>query len=299
MLPREQRYAAILFLALAALCWSTAGLFTRLIPLDAWTILFWRGAFGALLTGLCALCLDRRDRATAPRFQLGHGTILVWMTLGTLAFIPALKLTGVASVAIIHATTPLIAAGLAWIWLGEPIERITVVAGAVAAAGVAIMGSGRPIASDGLGMILAFGMAFSMAMTLVAFRRHRDVACWPVACLSNVLTAAVAAPFAHPVPIGTDALAWLMLFSLVQMTLGLGLFVLGTRRLPAAEAAVIGLIETPLAPFWVWLVFYEIPSVRTMIGGALVLTATATHLVLRRGRWRAAAAGADGRAGAP
>lgn len=48
-------YTGVLFLALAAICWSTAGLFTRLIAQDPWTILFWRGVFGALLTGACML----------------------------------------------------------------------------------------------------------------------------------------------------------------------------------------------------------------------------------------------------
>src|SRR5687767_11705216 len=94
----------VLFLALAALCWSTAGLFTRLIALDPWTILFWRGVFGAFLTGACTLCLAGGDVGAAVRFRRGHWSILLWMTLGTLAFIPALALTSVASVAIIYAT---------------------------------------------------------------------------------------------------------------------------------------------------------------------------------------------------
>jgi drug/metabolite transporter (DMT)-like permease len=144
-------YTGILFVALAAGCWSTAGLFTRLIALDPWTILFWRGVFGAVLTGACALTLSGGDPAAFGRFRRGHGSILFWMTLGTLAFIPALALTSVASVAILYATTPLIVAGLSRIWLGERIRVGTVGAGAVATGGVAAMGAdgGGDVSSAG------------------------------------------------------------------------------------------------------------------------------------------------------
>lgn len=272
-------YTGILFLTLAAICWSTAGLFTRLIALDPWTILFWRGVFGALLTGACTLWLSGGDPAAVIRFRRGHWSILIWMTLGTLAFIPALALTSVASVAIIYATTPLIVAGLSRIWLGERVRAVTVLAGLIAAGGVAVMGSDLGADISSAGLALAFAMAFSMAMTTVALRKHPEAGCWPIGCLSNALTIAVSAFLAQPLAVTPPDLVYLLLFGLVQMTLGLGLFVIGTRRLPAAEAAIIGLVEAPLAPLWVWLALDEAPSGRTMIGGALVLAAAAGHIL--------------------
>lgn len=304
MKPMPQPSRGILFLLLAALCWSTAGFFTRLIALDPWTILFWRGAFGAVMTGACALYMSAGTPATAVRFRRAHWPILFWMTLGTLAFIPALALTSVASVAIIYATMPLIVAGLARIWLGERVRAITIAAGLIAIGGVAVMGSDRAAAISGAGLALAFAMAFSMAMTTVAFRKHPDAGCWPIGCLSNVLTAVLSLFLAQPFAVSPPDLLYLLLFSLVQMTLGLGLFVMGTRRIAAADAALVGLIEAPLAPLWVWLAFDETPSGRTLAGGALVLAAAASHVLAHhivaghiaasRER-RAIAAGASGR----
>jgi drug/metabolite transporter (DMT)-like permease len=141
------------------------------------------------------------------------------------------------------------------------------------------MGSDRGADTSGAGLALAFAMAFSMAMTTVAFRKHRDAGCWPIGCLSNALTAILSAFLAQPLVITPPDLIYLLLFALVQMTLGLGLFVMGTRRLPAADAAVIGLIEAPLAPLWVWFAFDETPSGGTIIGGALVLAAAASHIM--------------------
>ena len=299
MNPPLQPSTGVLLLFLSAICWSTAGLFTRLIDLDPWTILFWRGLFGAVLTGACALWVRRSDPGTVARFRWRHWPILLWMTLGTLAFIPALALTSVASVAILWATTPLLVAGLSRIWLGERVRAVTVLAGLVAVAGVAIMGSERASDTSKIGMLLAFAMAFSMAMTIVAFRKHRDAGCWPVGCLSNALTAGVTLFLAQPVAVTPADLGFLLLFALVQMTLGLGLFVMGTRRMPAADGAVIGLIEAPLAPFWVWLAFQEIPSDATLAGGALVLAAAAGHVLLARERGAPAIGASDGGSIAP
>lgn len=284
MKPPGQPSIGVLLLVLSAVCWSTAGLFTRLIALDPWTILFWRGLFGAVLTGACALWVSRDDLDMVARFRWRHWPILLWMTLGTLAFIPALALTSVASVAILWATTPMMVAGLSRLWLGERVRAMTLLAGLVAIAGVAIMGSEPASDTGGIGLLLAFAMAFSMAMTIVAFRKHPDAGCWPVGCLSNAVTACVTVFPAQPLAAAPADLGFLLLFALVQMTLGLGLFVMGTRRLPAADAAIIGLLEAPLAPLWVWLAFQETPSDGTLAGGALVLAAAAGHVLLARER---------------
>ncbi len=294
MNPPLQPSVGALLLIFSAICWSTAGLFTRLIALDPWTILFWRGLFGALLTGACALWVSRNDPGMVARFRWDHWPILLWMTLGTLAFIPALTLTSVASVAVLWATTPLLVAGLARIWLGERVRAVTVLAGLIAIAGVAIMGSERASDTSKVGLLLAFAMAFSMAMTTVAFRKHRDAGCWPIGCLSNALTACATVFLAQPFTVTPADLGFLLLFGLVQMTLGLGLFVMGTRRMQAADGAVLGLIEAPLAPFWVWLAFRETPSDGTLAGGALVLAAAAGHVLLGRDR-RATDTGASDR----
>jgi drug/metabolite transporter (DMT)-like permease len=176
-----------------------------------------------------------------------------------------------------------------------------VLAGLIATGGVAVMGSDRTADISSAGLALAFTMAFSMAMTTLAFRKHPDAGCWPVGCLSNALTATLSVFLAQPFAVAPPDLAYLLLFSLVQMTLGLGLFVMGTRQLPAADAAIIGLIEAPLAPLWVWLAFAEAPSGGTMIGGALVLAAAAGHImtghiVARRDRHAAGSSSSGGRA---
>ncbi len=77
----------------------------------------------------------------------------------------------------------------------------------------------------------------------------------------------------------TSELLLLALFGLVNSAIGLALFTLGARLLPAIETALIGSLDAPLAPLWVWLVYNETPSGSTMIGGVIVFVAVAAHLI--------------------
>src|SRR5262245_5852666 len=200
-------------------------------------------------------------------------------TLGMIAFIPALQLTSVSNVAIIIATGPFATAALAWIWLRERPRWQTLVAMAVAFCGIVIIVGGAGGRSDIIGIALAcFMMAVIAAMTVVV-RRHKGTPMVAAAALSNFLGSVVSVPFADGITSVTSAqLLTLAMFGVFQVGLGLSLFMLGSRYLPSGQAALIGTIETPLMPFWIWLAFQEIPTARALIGGAIVMAAVVADI---------------------
>jgi len=55
--------------------------------------------------------------------------------------------------------------------------------------------------------------------------------------------------------------------------------------LPAIETALIGALDAPLAPVWVWLCFAETPSVETLIGGTIVFAAVIAHIAQQNGQF--------------
>jgi len=57
------------------------------------------------------------------------------------------------------------------------------------------------------------------------------------------------------------------------------MFFLGSRLLPSGQAALISTLETPLMPFWIWLAFAEVPTLRVLLGGALVMGAVIADIV--------------------
>jgi drug/metabolite transporter (DMT)-like permease len=277
----SQRRRGIALVVAAAVAWSTAPFFTRLLHLDSWTILFWRGLFGGgLIAALLVLMQGRaglRDLVTIGK----NGWLVASLsTLGMVSFIPALQLTSVSNVAIIIATGPFVAAVLAWIWLGEAARSRTLLASLVALCGVVIIVGDARAGADILGIGLACLMTLAIAAMTVAVRRHRGTPMVAAAALSNLLGSLVSIPFAHGISgvTGTDLFV-LAMFGFFQVALGLTLFVLGSRLLPSGRASLIATLETPLMPFWIWLAFQEVPTLRALLGGALVMGAVVADII--------------------
>ena len=269
----------MLLVTASAIAWSTAGLFTRLIPLDVWTLLLWRGGFGALgLLIFMVLHQGRRGLASFADLGVAGWAFVVVGTIGMVCFITSLRLTSVAHTSIIYATVPLVAAALAWWAMHEKPSTSAMIASLAALLGVAIMvglGADGSLAGD----LLAFGMTVCMATIMVIARRYLGIPMLAAVCLSVLLSALVAAPFAQwGLPSGEHVLL-LALFGLVNTALGTALFAIGSRRLPASETALIGALDAPLAPIWVLLVFGELPSGTTLVGGAIVFMAILAHMV--------------------
>jgi drug/metabolite transporter (DMT)-like permease len=281
---RSQHRLGIALVVAAAIAWSTAPFFTRLLPFDSWTILFWRGLFGgALIAVMLVLMQGRRGLRDLTGMGRNGWLVASLSTMGMVAFIPALQLTSVSNVAIIIATGPFVAAAFAWLWLGEAARWQTMLASLVALCGVAIIVGDARANADILGLALACFMTVAIAAMTVTVRRHRDTPMVAAAALSNFLGSIVSIPFAHGIAsVAATDLVVLAMFGFFQVALGLTLFVLGSRLLPSGQATLIATLETPLMPFWVWLAFQEVPASRALVGGALVMGAVVADIASDR-----------------
>jgi drug/metabolite transporter (DMT)-like permease len=278
----QQRRAGTALVIAAAVAWSTAPFFTRLLHFDSWTILFWRGLFGGGFIWLFLIVTQGR-RGVRDLVAMGaHGWLVACLsTIGMVAFIPALQLTSVANVAIFVAAQPFAAAAIAWIWLREVASPRTLLAMLVAFVGIVVIVSGAAGGADYGGIALACLMLLAIATMTVAIRRHRETSMVAAAAMSNFLGSLISIPFARDIGAITPAdLMVFALFGFFQVGMGLTFFTLGSRLLPSGQASLIATLETPLMPFWVWLAFQEVPSTRALVGGALVLGAVIADIVV-------------------
>jgi drug/metabolite transporter (DMT)-like permease len=260
------------FVALAALAWSSAGLIQRELSVGTATQVAGRALFAAL--GLIAYIAIVERGGTARAFRaVGRVGVVVaaLLALSSASFLVALNHAPVASVLFMQALAPLVAAGFATL-LGEPVAPRTWLAMAVAIAGVALMvgGPGRP---SPLGLALSALMTVSFALTLVLTRHRRDVSMAPATFLSQVAVLVLAAPFTHPAEAGGTDVVLLATLGVCQIGLGFVLLTIGGRLIPAGEVALITLLEVVLGPLWVWAFLSEQPSAATLAGGAIVLVA--------------------------
>ena len=264
--------------AAAALCWSSGGLFTRLITTDPWTTVFWRSVFCAAFL-FAAIAIAQRGQLAAVVRQTGWPVVLMAACFATAStcFIMALARTSVANTLVIQSLAPFIAGLGGWLCLGERVRRRTWVAMGAALVGTVVMLWGSAGASSRMGDVLALTTATAFAAAIVIVRWHRTVPMPAAAALAAALAGAIAAAQAHPSSASAGDLALLALFGIGQLGVGLLLFIAGARLIPVAEASLIAVLESVLGPVWVWLAVGERPGAYSLIGGAVILSALVAH----------------------
>lgn len=281
MTAAEQKHHRIglALCALAALSWSSAGIFTRVIGADLMTMLFWRGLASGSAVFLLFFLIERGGAFAILRsLRWPALAVALLSAAGMITGIGSMRFTSVADVMVIYATVPFMTAGLAYVFIGEKPSRSTLLASVVALAGVGIMLWGAEWGGNIIGNGLAVLMTFSMASFTVIMRRHREVAMLPAMGASAWICAFACVWFAQPLGISSRDLALTLLFGVVQNAAGLAFYTFGSRRVPAAEATLIAALEVPFTPFWVFLFLNEVPALHTVMGGVVVLVALFAHI---------------------
>lgn len=287
--PASHRLGLILT-GMAALSWSSAGVFTRLISADLMTMLFWRGIFSGSAIFLVFLLIEKGG-AFRQFLRMGvPGLIVAVLSAGGMVTgIGSIRYGSVADAMVIYATVPFVTAGVAFLLIGERTSRSTIIASLVALAGVILMLLGSAL--DGswggslTGKVLAILMTLCMAIFSVIMRGHRDLPMLPAMALSAWLCSLFCLSWATPLQISQHDLLLCAAFGTCQNAAGLIFYTFGTKRIPAAEATLLAALEVPFTPFWVWLFMNETPATMTLVGDGIVLVALFSHILgeFRRG----------------
>ena len=201
--------------------------------------------------------------------------ITVLIASGVFASIYSMQNTTIANGCVINATGPFMTAVLAWLWFRERPGATTIICTVIAMAGVAVTVSGTMASGGGHlkgDLAMVYG-TFALAMTTVIMRRYRDTPMLESVAIACLVAAAFASFFAKPFAIPTGDMLLLGLFGIVTQGGGLGVYMMGARRLPSAQAALLTAAEMPMAPLWVWIFFNEMPANETFVGAALVAAA--------------------------
>jgi drug/metabolite transporter (DMT)-like permease len=278
---RRRGQAAIIVSAIAL---SSAGVLQRELTLDVTTQIAGRAVFAGVALLLYVAIAEPGSVVSAFR-SIGRAGIGVAasMAVASGCFIIALNHTTVARVLVLQAASPMLAALLARVALGERVSPRTWGAMLIALIGVLVM-VGGPGSGDMIGTGVSIIMAIGFAVAIVITRHRADVSMAPAVCLAQWMLVAVAGPFAHPSQIGGDDVVVLAGIGAGQMGIGMAMFTVGARLIPAAEVALLNLLEVVLGPVWVWLALSEQPDAATLIGGAIVLVAVVVQILGEAGR---------------
>lgn len=280
---RDERLGFLLVF-LSALCWSFGGAIARFLEVDdSWTVVFWRSSWAAAFLLGFMIWRDGVDGTLRLFRRMGLPGVAVacCFAIASTSFVVALGYTTVANILLMQAGVPLIAALIAFVLFRERVSTATWLAIGAVIVGVGIMvsdsltGNVNPV-GDGLAVLIATVFACATVIT----RRFAHVRMTPATCLGTIIAGTFAATQAGGFGVSATDMGFLFAFGALNLGLGLAFFATGARMIAAAYAALLGTFETLLGPVWVWLVHGEIPTGRTMLGGAIVFAALMVHIGL-------------------
>lgn len=272
---REMR-AAVLAVAGAAVLWSTGGLFIKLAPMPALAVAGGR----SLIAGVFYLLVLRPNLRTAR-----------WSTAAAYAgcivtFVAATKLTTAANAIFLQYTGPAYVLVLSPFLLEEPFRPLDAVCVLLSLLGMSLFFVGKVEAGQLTGNLLAIASGVFFALTIVLLRREAKTGTGDTIAsttLGNLIAAAATAYWAvRAAPeIGSlQGIGVLLYLGVVQLGLAYLLFSRGVRKVPAAEASLISMLEPVLNPVWVLIGFGERPGPWAVAGGAIVIAAVVARTLL-------------------
>ena len=258
---------------------STGGVLIRFLSVtDSWTVLFYRSIGFVCL--LLLVITVRHGKNTIGAFR-AVGRNGVWMALilgcGFSSYVFSMMLTTVANVSFIISAGPLSAAVFGWFLLRERVSLTTwlVIVGAVTGMGLMFadgLSSGRMT-----GNLVALLLPLTFGLMVVLIRRAGDMDMLPATCMAGVASGIAGLVFSDSLSVSSSDLALLLGLGVAQLGLGFMFITIGTRCIPAAEAALLSLSESILAPILAWLILVEVPTTLALTGGIIVLSCVATQ----------------------
>jgi drug/metabolite transporter (DMT)-like permease len=258
---------------------------------DAFQYLIWRSVAIIVVVEVIARG-RRRPSVTVQAFRSGWMMVLACgcLLLASVAFVYAVKTTTPANASFLSSVTPLVAVLISRVALGERLTRTTMVAVAVAFAGLCVTVAGDVEAGDPIGNVAAMLSSVGFAGYAVCVRSNplRD---WsPVMsgyavmmiALCSTVTAINGKSF---VPAAGDV-GYAMVHGGVFIVLGTVMFNVASRQIPAVAMAVFAQTEMLFVPVWALIVLSERPAALSVAGGMIIAAAIVGKAVID-GRGRA------------
>ena len=274
-------FNGVLLVLMAGVFWSTMGLGIRNIDdANVWQILCYRSvSLSIFLFIVISVRSNYKPFATIKKSGIagvigGFGLVLAFA-----GGIYAIQTTTVANAMFLFASAPFLAAIFGWVILRERVRKATWVATLVAMIGIAIMVIDGFALGKMTGNIMALLSAFGFAVFTIALRWRKLEDMLPAVFLAGifaiVISALVCLSKGYTLRLSLNDGSIAVAMGVFQVGLGLTIYTIGSKVVPAAELTLLSMTEVLLGPVWVWLFMGETASFYTLFGGSILLVAIA------------------------
>ena len=226
-----------------------------------------------------------------PLFQ--HVTAVGWpgifggilMGCANIFFLQALTNTTVANALFTISAIPFITAFLAFAFLREKLELITLLTMVFASIGITIMFSAGLDNGQMYGNTMALLTALVFSCFAIIVRKYRAIDMIPTLLLAGFISVLIGfiASFDNLQISLHDLLLCFLLGGILSGIANCG-FIIATRHLVAAEVTLYMFVEFALGPIWVWFFANETISATSLVGGLIIMLSVATRSIFQLAR---------------
>ncbi len=279
-LPALDQYTkGLLLTAIGGLTLTVDIPLIRLADGEPWSILLVRTGT-TFVAALIIWVVWRLVTPQAPQLIPGRAGLAVAALygLGSITFVTAVFNTSTANLVFILAFTTMFAALLSWLFLKERPRPATFLAMAAMVFGVIIIVYDSVGGGGLLGDVMALCSALLIASAITISRASgKDMGF--TALIGVVFPFLVAAAMVGNVGYAVGQPWWIIFNGAIVMPISFFCLATGPRYISGPEVAMFYLLETVLAPVWVWMIFAETPSRNSLIGGTILVVALVAHSV--------------------
>ena len=290
MQKNEIQRFAIPIVLFAGVLWSFGPYVVRQIDDAAsvpWQYLFTRGTVIFLILN-CYLFFTEGIQFYKNYLRIGLSGVLGGIGLGTamITFIWSITNTSAAITLLCLAAMPFITALLGFLFLKEQISFGVWMSIVVASIGVAIMAFGSVSLGSFTGLLFGLASAVGFSIFSVTLRWKKNTPKFTTVAIAGLFCVFVSLFILKSNDlniISTSKNESLFALHGTLVCLGLILYSIGSKFIPAADLTLLSLTEVVGGIFWVWLPILginEIPSANTIIGGFLILMAILYYSLL-------------------
>ena len=258
--------------SLGVLIMSLESLFIKFTSISSFLFSFYMGIF--MFISMASTLLFKEKNFVKNAIKSSYVVLIVCailMAVSNILFISAVKTTTVANVVIIFSTAALFSALFAYLFYKEKITKNIIIASFFMFVGLYIIFNDQLDIGSSEGNIYALLCTALFSIFFVLLSRYKEMDRVVLTALSGVALSVIAFFFCDDLAIDFKTLLIIMAMGLIISPFSRVLIGNGAIYISASEVSLLMIIETIMAPIWVWLFLNEIPSSSTFIGGSIII----------------------------
>lgn len=261
-LTEHQKGLAAIFIA--ALLWSTGGIFIKLISLNSLQLSALRSLFAAItFFVIFRNKLFKFNIATVVNALFYAGILIL--------FVIATKTTTAANAIFLQYTAPIYVLILEPLLLKTYFERYNFLTIVICFVGMLLFFMGELTPGHMNGNIIALLSGISFAAFLIGMRKNKPEYQYPTIFLGNIFITLISGFALFDAVFIYDDLLMVSFLGIFQIGIAYAIFSWGLKKVYAIEASLISMIEPVLNPVWVFIGYGEQPSNWAILGGVIIL----------------------------